>query len=92
MDSYIVEVIDELNESCVIINYADTIQELIDNIVCMEGFKFIKRIRRQSDDKEIKLTTDKIDLEKLRVLRSLIDDEIELRNTLTNQEEDKTIQ
>ena len=39
-----------------------------------------------------RLTKDKIDLEELRLLRSLIDDEIELRNTLTNQEEDKTIQ
>tara|TARA_Y100001973_G_C5182204_1_gene325552 strand:+ start:1667 stop:1945 length:279 start_codon:yes stop_codon:yes gene_type:complete len=92
MESYLVEVIDEEHESCVIINYAETIQELIDNIVCMDQFIFIKKIKRVSDNKEIKLTKDVIDLEDLRMYRLLIDDEFELRQILTNRMEDNTIQ
>tara|TARA_R100001443_G_scaffold117281_1_gene141077 strand:- start:1842 stop:2120 length:279 start_codon:yes stop_codon:yes gene_type:complete len=92
MESYLVEVIDEEHESCVIINYAESIQELIDNIVCMDQFIFIKRIKRVSDNEEIKLTKDVIDLEDLRMYRLLIDDEVELRRTLTNKIEDNTIQ
>ena len=58
MESYLVEVIDEDNESSVVMNFADSIQELIDNIVCMEQFVFITNIKRVSDNKEIKLTKD----------------------------------
>jgi hypothetical protein len=73
MESYLVEVIDEDSESCVLLNFADTIQELVDNIVCMEQFVFIKRIKRVSDNKEIKLLKDVIDLEDLRMYRLQIE-------------------
>jgi len=87
MDSYLVEVIDEDNESCVIINFAESIHELVDNVVCMENFLYIKKIRRQSDQKNIKLVKNVIDLQELRTYRILIDDEVELRNTLINNED-----
>ncbi len=87
MDSYLVEVIDENNESCVIINFAESIHELVDNVVCMENFLYIKKIRRQSDQKNIKLVKNVIDLQELRTYRILIDDEVELRNTLINNED-----
>ena len=92
MESYLVEVIDEDNESSVVMNFADSIQELIDNIVCMEQFVFITKIKRVSDNKEIKLTKDVIDLEDLRMYRLLIDDEVSLRQTLTNNEDNNTVQ
>ena len=92
MESYLVEVIDEDNESSVVMNFADSIQELIDNIVCMEQFVFITNIKRVSDNKEIKLTKDVIDLEDLRMYRLLIDDEVSLRQTLTNKEDNSIIQ
>lgn len=92
MESYLVEVIDEDSESCVLLNFADTIQELVDNIVCMEQFVFIKRIKRVSDNKEIKLSKDVIDLEDLRIYRLLIDDEVSLRQTLTNTDDNNSIQ
>tara|TARA_R110002020_G_C16129443_1_gene761007 strand:+ start:676 stop:954 length:279 start_codon:yes stop_codon:yes gene_type:complete len=92
MDSYLVEVVDEDNESCVIINFAESVHELVDNIVCMEGFLFINKIKRQSDNVEIKLSKDQIDLTELRLYRSFIDDEIELKNTLTNKDEVHSIQ
>ena len=92
MESYLVEVIDEDNESSVVMNFADSIQELIDNIVCMEQFVFITKIKRVSDNKEIKLTKDVIDLEDLRMYRLLIDDEVSLRQTLTSNEDNNTIQ
>ena len=60
-----VEVIDEENESCVIINFAESIHELVDNVVCMENFRYIKKIKRQSDQKDIKLVNNEIDLEYL---------------------------
>lgn len=87
MDSYLVEVIDEENESCVIINFAESIHELVDNVVCMENFRYIKKIKRQSDQKDIKLVNNEIDLEELRAYRILIDDEVELRNILINNDE-----
>jgi hypothetical protein len=87
MDSYLVEVIDEENESCVIINFAESIHELVDNVVCMENFQYIKKIKRQSDQKDIKLVNNEINLEELRVYRILIDDEVELRNILINNDE-----
>jgi len=87
MDSYLVEVIDEDNESCVIINFAESIHELVDNVVCMENFRYIKKIKRQSDQKDIKLVNNEIDLEELRAYRILIDDEVELRNILINNDE-----
>jgi hypothetical protein len=92
MESYLVEVIDEDNESSVVMNFADSIQELIDNIVCMEQFVFITKIKRVSDNKEIKLAKDVIDLEDLRMYRLLIDDEVSLRQTLTNNEDNNTVQ
>jgi len=92
MESYLVEVIDEDNESSVVMNFADSIQELIDNIVCMDQFVFITNIKRVSDNKEIKLTKDVIDLEDLRMYRLLIDDEVSLRQTLTSNEDNNTIQ
>jgi len=92
MESYLVEVIDEDNESSVVMNFADSIQELIDNIVCMEQFVFITKIKRVSDNKEIKLAKDVIDLEDLRMYRLLIDDEVSLRQTLTNTEDNNSIQ
>ena len=92
MESYLVEVVDEDNESSVVMNFADSIQELIDNIVCMEQFVVITKIKRVSDNKEIKLTKDVIDLEDLRMYRLLIDDEVSLRQTLTSNEDNNTIQ
>jgi len=92
MESYLVEVIDEDNESSVVMNFADSIQELIDNIVCMEQFVFVTKIKRISNNKEIKLTKGFIDLEDLRMYRLLIDDEVALRQTLTNNEDNNTVQ
>ena len=92
MESYLVEVIDEDSESCVLLNFADTIQELVDNIVCMEQFVFIKRIKRVSDNKEIKLLKDVIDLEDLRMYRLQIEDEVALRELLVDKEDNQSIQ
>ena len=58
----------------------------------MEQFVFITKIKRVSDNKEIKLTKDVIDLEDLRMYRLLIDDEVALRQSLTNNEDNNTIQ
>ena len=92
MESYLVEVIDEDNESSVVMNFAESIEELIDNIVCMEQFVFVTKIKRISNNKEIKLTKGFIDLEDLRMYRLLIDDEVALRQTLTNNEDNNTVQ
>lgn len=92
MESYLVEVIDEDHESSVIMNFAESIEELIDNIVCMEQFVFVTKIKRISNNKEIKLTKGFIDLEDLRMYRLLIDDEVALRQTLTNNEDNNTVQ
>lgn len=92
MESYLVEVIDEDHESSVVMNFAESIEELIDNIVCMEQFVFVTKIKRISNNKEIKLTKGFIDLEDLRMYRLLIDDEVALRQTLTNNEDNNTVQ
>ena len=92
MESYLVEVIDEDHESSVVMNFAESIEELIDNIVCMEQFVFVTKIKRISNNKEIKLTKGFIDLEDLRMYRLLIDDEVALRQTLTNNENNNTVQ
>jgi hypothetical protein len=58
----------------------------------MEQFVFIKRIKRVSDNKEIKLLKDVIDLEDLRMYRLQIEDEVALRELLVDKEDNQSIQ
>ena len=65
MDEYIITIIDSDDETANIKSYAETIEELVDNIVCMEAIKAIVSVMRVKD----KQTWNTIDSESLTLLR-----------------------
>ena len=86
MDEYIITIIDSDDETANIKSYAETIEELVDNIVCMETIKSIVSVMRVKD----KQTWNLIDSESLTLLREYrqgITDNVSLRNHLIGREE-----
>ena len=86
MDEYIITIIDSDDETANIKSYAETIEELVDNIVCMEAIKAIVSVTRVKD----KQTWNTIDSESFAILREYrqgITDNIGLRNILIGKEE-----
>ena len=51
MDEYIITIIDSDDETANIKSYSETIEELIDNIVCMEYIKSITNVMRVKDQR-----------------------------------------
>jgi len=85
MDEYIITIIDSDDETANIKSYAETIEELVDNIVCMEAVKSIVSVMRVKD----KQTWNTIDSESLAILREYrqgITDNLGLRNYLIGKE------
>ena len=85
MDEYIITIVDSDDETANIKSYAETIEELVDNIVCMETIKSIVSVMRVKD----KQTWNLIDSESLTLLREYrqgITDNIGLRDILTGRE------
>ena len=85
MDEYIITIIDSDDETANIKSYAETIEELVDNIVCMEAIKAIVSVMRVKD----KQTWNTIDSESLAILREYrqgITDNLGLRNYLIGKE------
>ena len=85
MDEYIITIIDSDDETANIKSYAETIEELVDNIVCMETIKSIVSVMRVKD----KQTWNLIDSESLTLLREYrqgITDNIGLRDILIGRE------
>ena len=86
MEEYVITITDSDNETSNIKSYAETIEELVDNIVCMEAVKSIVSVMRVKD----KQTWNLIDSESLNLLREYrqgITDNIGLRNHLIGREE-----
>tara|TARA_R100001369_G_scaffold43811_1_gene69913 strand:+ start:924 stop:1202 length:279 start_codon:yes stop_codon:yes gene_type:complete len=92
MEEYIVKVIDEDGESLSLKNYGQTLNEVIDNIVCMNQIDSIQKITRVKDNIVLINKTNTISLQKLRMLRQEIKNESELRSMLVNKEEVNIIQ
>lgn len=92
MEEYIVKVIDEDGESLSLKNYGQTLNEVIDNIVCMNQIDSIQKITRVKDNIVLINKTNTISLQKLRMLRQKIKNESELRSMLVNKEEVNIIQ
>jgi len=85
MDEYIITIIDSDKEVARIKNFAETIEELIDNIVCMEYIESIVSVTRTKDKKTWHIKDD-VSLSLLREYRSKVDDSINLRDYLTGKE------
>ena len=85
MDEYIITIIDSDKEVARIKNFAETIEELIDNIVCMEYIESIVSLTRKKDKKTWHIKDD-VSLSLLREYRSKVDDSINLRDYLTGKE------
>ena len=85
MDEYIITIIDSDDETANIKSYAETIEELVDNIVCMETIKSIVSVMRVKD-KQTWNTIDSESLAMLREYRQGITDNIGLRDILTGRE------
>ena len=49
MDEYILTVVDDEEEVSTLKSFAETIEELVDNIVCMEHIKSITHVLRVKD-------------------------------------------
>ena len=86
------KVIDEDGESLSLKNYGQTLNEVIDNIVCMNQIDSIQKITRVKDNIVLINKTNTISLQKLRMLRQEIKNESELRSMLVNKEEVNIIQ
>ena len=86
MDEYILTVVDDEEEVSTLKSFAETIEELIDNIVCMEYVKSIVSVKRVKDNQTWK-TIDSESIDILREYRSVIKDEVGLRNHLRGREE-----
>tara|TARA_R110002051_G_scaffold319271_1_gene403101 strand:- start:1 stop:285 length:285 start_codon:yes stop_codon:yes gene_type:complete len=82
---YIITVTDEDNESYNLKTFANTIQEAIDNMVCMPSIKTIINIKSKDDSKSWNPKS-KITLDDLREVRKEITNEKELLYTLSNNE------
>jgi|TARA_R110002167_G_scaffold346442_1_gene557008 hypothetical protein len=92
MEEYIVKVTDEDGESLSLKNYGQTLNEVVDNIVCMNQIDSIQKITRVKDNIVLINKTNTISLQKLRMLRQKIKNEPELRSMLVNKEEVNSIQ
>ena len=86
MDEYIITIIDSDDETANIKSYAETIEELVDNIVCIQAIKSIVSVKRVKDNKTWK-TIDSKALDILREYREVITNNIGLKNHLTGREE-----
>ena len=86
------KVIDEDGESLSLKNYGQTLNEVVDNIVCMNQIDSIQKITRVKDNIVLINKTNTISLQKLRMLRQKIKNESELRSMLVNKEEVNIIQ
>ena len=86
MDEYILSVVDDEEEGSTLKSFAETIEELIDNIVCMEHIKSITHVLRVKDQATWNITDD-TSLEILREYRKGITDNVGLRNYLIGREE-----
>ena len=86
MEEYVITITDSDNETSNIKSFAETIEELVDNIVCMEYVKSIVSVKRVKDNQTWK-TIDSESLDILRNYRSVIKDETGLRNHLRGREE-----
>jgi|TARA_Y100000034_G_C6814025_1_gene366058 hypothetical protein len=86
MDEYILTVVDDEEEVSTLKSFAETIEELVDNIVCMEHIKSITHVLRVKDQATWNITDD-TSLEILREYRKGITDNVGLRNYLTGREE-----
>ena len=86
MDEYIITIIDSDDETSNIKNFAETIEELVDNIVCIQAIKSIVSVKRVKDNKTWK-TIDSKALDILREYREVITNNIGLKNHLTGREE-----
>ena len=86
MEEYVITITDSDNETSNIKSFAETIEELVDNIVCLEYVKSIVCVKRTRDSKTWK-TIDSESLDILREYRSVIKDEVGLRNHLRSREE-----
>ena len=86
MEEYVITITDSDNETSNIKSFAETIEELVDNIVCMEYVKSIVSVKRTRDNQTWK-TIDSESLDILRNYRSVIKDEVLLRNHLRGREE-----
>jgi len=86
VEEYVITITDSDNETSNIKSFAETIEELVDNIVCMEYVKSIVSVKRVKDNQTWK-TIDSESLDILRNYRSVIKDEVGLRNHLRSREE-----
>ena len=86
MDEYILTVVADDNETSNIKSFAETIEELVDNIVCLEYVKTIISVKRIRDNKTWN-TIDSESLNMLREYRSIIKNEVGLKNHLRSIEE-----
>ena len=86
------KVTDEDGESLSLKNYGQTLNEVVDNIVCMNQIDSIQKITRVKDNIVLINKTNTISLQKLRMLRQKIKNEPELRSMLVNKEEVNSIQ
>ena len=86
MDEYILTVVDDEEEVSTLKSFAETIEELIDNIVCMEHIKSITHVLRVKDQATWNITDD-TSLEILSEYRKGITDNVGLRNYLIGREE-----
>ena len=86
MDEYILTVVDDEEEVSTLKSFAETIEELIDNIVCMEHIKSITHVLRVKDQATWNITDD-TSLEILREYRKGITDNVGLRNYLIGRED-----
>ena len=73
MEEYVITITDSDNETSNIKSFAETIEELVDNIVCMEYVKSIVSVKRVKDNQTWK-TIDSESLDILRNYRSVIKD------------------
>jgi|TARA_R100001594_G_scaffold32978_1_gene61266 hypothetical protein len=86
-DEYILDVVDQDNDSYSLKTFAANVAEAIDNMVCMDNIITISSIKRLRDNKEWVLKS-KIELEELREIRSMVSNEIELFEILSNSSEE----
>ena len=85
MDEYIITVLDSEQEVLNIKSFAETIEELIDNIVCMEYIESVISVTRTKDNKTWNIKDD-VSLSLLREYRNKITDNVGLRDYLIGKE------
>ena len=85
MDEYIITVLDSEQEVLNIKSFAETIEELIDNIVCMEYIESVISVTRTEDNKTWNIKDD-VSLSLLREYRNKITDNVGLRDYLIGKE------